>query len=129
MATAMIIDVTRVEAEYHCDLLPPPRAFRMAARSFRRLNGVDVVWLAIRESRAQTAVICCSEGARSATGLGLKIEPGIGMGGALLLTGEPWQGELTDGEATSLSTQESALLTQECVKHVMVVPLRYTGLR
>ena len=101
----------------------------MAARSFRRLSGVDVVWLAVRESRAQTAVVCCSEGARSAAGLGLRIDPGVGIGGVLLVTGVGWQGELTSGGVRCLSAQEVALLAEEGVKRVMVVPLRYTGLR
>lgn len=59
----------------------------------------------------------------------MKIEPGVGVGGALLLTGVPWRGQLTRGGANGLSPEETALLTQEGVTHVMVVPLRYTGLR
>ena len=129
MATATIIDAKKVESQRPRSLPAPPLAFRMAARSFLRLPGVEVMWLAVRESRAQAAVICCSEGARSAAGVGLQIEPGVGVGGALLLTGEPWRGELTPGGASCFSTQEMALLAQEHVKHVMVVPLRYTGLR
>src|SRR5439155_12022150 len=102
MAAAVIVDAT--SPDVRCDRNGPavPPALRMAARSFRRLSGVDVVWLAVRESRSQTAVIRCSEGARSAPGLGFKIEPGVGVGGALLLTGEPWRGELTPGRASSL---------------------------
>jgi signal transduction histidine kinase len=100
----------------------------MAARAFLRLPGVDVVWLAVRESRAQAAVIRTSEGARSAAGLGLQIEPGVGVGGALLRAGDPWRGELTGSGASCLSTKETALLTEEGAKHVMVVPLRSTGL-
>src|SRR2546425_9954469 len=92
MATATIIDSRKVESQRHRSLPAPPRALRMAARAFLRLAGVDVVWLAVRESRAQTAVIRCSEGARSGAGLGLKIEPGVGGGGAMLLMGEPWRG-------------------------------------
>jgi signal transduction histidine kinase len=59
----------------------------------------------------------------------MRIEPGVGVGGALLVTGEPWQGDLTGGGDSALSTQETALLNQEAVKHVLVVPLRYIGLR
>jgi len=129
MATATIIDVTRVESQHPRTLPPPPPAFRKAARSFQRLKGVDVVWLAVREARAQNATICCSDGARSAVGFGLKIEPGVGVGGAVLLTGQPWHGELNGAEASPLSSEEAALLNHECVRQVMVVPLRYTGLR
>ena len=129
MATATIIDVTRVDSQYPRALPPPPPGFRMAARSFLRVNGVDVVWLAVRESRAQTAMICCSDGARSAARPELKIEPGVGAGGAVLLSGQPWHGELGEHEASPLSSQEIALLNHECVKQIMVIPLRYTGLR
>jgi GAF domain-containing protein len=101
----------------------------MAARAFQRLHGVDVVWLAVREARAQSAVIRCSDGGRSAASLGLRIDPGVGVGGAVLVTGRPWHGELNGAEASPLSSQETALLADECVRHVMVVPLRYTGLR
>ena len=129
MATATIIDVTRVESQYPRALPPPPAGFRMAARSFLRLDGVDVMWLAVRESRTQTATICCSDGARSAARPELKIEPGVGAGGAVLLSGQPWHGELGEHEASPLSSQEIALLNHECVKQIMVIPLRYTGLR
>src|SRR5206468_9570543 len=106
MATATIIDVTRAASQHARALPPPPPGFRMAARSFLRLNGVDVVWLAVRESRAQTAMICCSDGARSAARPELKIEPGVGAGGAVLLAGQPWHGELGENEASPLSSQE-----------------------
>src|SRR2546427_4886876 len=129
MATATIIDVTRVESQYPRALPPPPAGFRMAARSFLRLNGVDVMWLAVRESRTQTATICCSDGARSAARPELKIEPGVGAGGAVLLSGQPWHGELGEHETSPLSSQEIAILNRECVKQIMVIPLRYTGLR
>src|SRR5437867_2252186 len=129
MATATIIDVTRVESQHPRALPPPPPGFRMAARSFLRLNSIDVVWLAVRESRAQTAMICCSDGARSAARPELKIEPGVGAGGAVLLTGQPWHGELGENETSPLSSQEIALLNHECVKQIMVIPLRYTALR
>src|SRR5712691_5262462 len=129
MATATIIGAKKVEWQRARSLPGPPHALQRAARAFLRLPGVDVVWLAVRESRAQAAVIRCSEGARSAAGLGLEIEPGIGVGGALLLAGEPWRGELIDDGVGRLSAKETAFLTQEAVKRVMVVPLRTTGLR
>jgi signal transduction histidine kinase len=62
-------------------------------------------------------------------GLGLRIEPGGGAGGAVLLTGEAWRGDLTDGGDSALSTQETVLFADEQFKQVLVVPLRYTGLR
>jgi signal transduction histidine kinase len=130
MATATIVDnIRKLESQRPHNLPTPPPALRIAARSFLRLPGVDVVWLAVRESRDKTAVIRSSEGARSAAGLGLKIEPAVGVGGALLLAGEPWRGELTRNGADCLSIEETALLTKEGAKQVMVVPLRSMGLR
>ena len=130
MASATIVDnIRKLESQRPHNPPTPPAAFRIAARSFLRLPGVDVVWLAVRESRDKTAVIRSSEGARSAVGLGLKIEPAVGVGGALLLAGEPWRGELTRTGVDCLSIEETALLTKEGAKHVMVVPLRSMGLR
>lgn len=129
MTTTTIMDSQKEDAERNRKLTTPPRAFRMAARAFLRLASADLVWLAVRESRAQTAVIRCSEGARSGAGLGLTIEPGVGVGGALLLTGEPWRGEVSGDGASRLSNKETALLSHEGTKHVMVIPLRTTGLR
>src|SRR2546425_4869059 len=100
MAIATIVDnIRKLESQRPHNLPAPPPAFRIAGRSFLRLPGVDVVWLAVRESRMQAAVIRSSEGARSTTGLGLQIEPGVGVSGALLLAGEPFRGELTRGAA------------------------------
>jgi len=129
MATATIVDNIRKLESQGPHLPAPPSAFRIAARSFLRLPGVDVVWLAVRESRDKTAVIRSSEGARSAAGIGLRIEPAVGIGGALLLAGEPWRGELARNAADCLSIEETALLTKEGAKQVMVVPLRSMGLR
>jgi signal transduction histidine kinase len=130
MAIATIVDnIRKLESQRPHNPPTPPPAFRIAARSFLRLPGVDVVWLAVRESRDKAAVIRSCEGARSAAGLGLKIEPAVGVGGALLLAGEPWRGELTRNGADCLSIEETALLTKEGAKQVMVVPLRSMGLR
>src|SRR5262249_6360971 len=108
VVTATIIDAADLEAQHPRISTPAPRALRLAARAFRCLRGADVVWLAVRESRAQNAVIRCSQGVRSTAGLGLRIEPGgDGIGGAVLQSGESWRGELTDGGASALSTQET----------------------
>ena len=129
MATATMLDAGSAEVERALTLPAPPRAFRAAVRVFLRFPGVDVVWLAVRESREQAAVIRSSQGARSAAGLGLQIEPAVGVGGALLLAGDPWRGELARSEATCLSPEERAFLNEEGTKHVMVIPLRGTSLR
>src|SRR3989442_6764341 len=86
-ATATIVDNIRKLESQGPHLPAPPSAFRIAARSFLRLPGVDVVWLAVRESRDKTAVIRSSEGARSAAGIGLRIEPAVGIGGGLFFIG------------------------------------------
>src|SRR5438445_13671943 len=99
MATATIVDNIRKLESQGPHLPAPPSAFRIAARSFLRLPGVDVVWLAVRESRDKTAVIRSREGARSAAGLGLRIEPAGGTGGALVLAGRPWRGGPTPRRA------------------------------
>ena len=120
MATATATQRSKVEVVH-----PPtasPGAFRMAARAFLRFPGVEVVWLAVRESREQTAIIRSSEGARSSSALGLQIEPTVGVGGAALLSGEPWYGELDRSGTRVLSPEESTFLTAEGAKQLMVVP-------
>jgi len=127
MATATIISSKKVESQGDSSLPAPPRALRMAARAFLRLARADVVWLAVRESRSQVAVVRCSEGARSTTGLGLAIEPGVGVGGAVLAKGEPWLGKIGRNGATRLSDRESTVLCHEGVRHLMAIPLITTG--
>src|SRR3989442_5250151 len=93
MAIATIVDnIRKLESQRSHNLPTPPPAFRIAARSFLRLPGVDVVWLAVRESRDKTAVIRSSEGARSAAGIGLMIEPAVGIDGGPLVSGRPGPG-------------------------------------
>src|SRR5207244_6502371 len=104
MDTATIIDSKKSESQRNCSLPAPPRALRLAARAFLRLARADVVWLAVRESRSQFAVVRCSEGARSAAGLGLASEPGVGVGGAVLLKGGPWGGMIGGGGGTCRSS-------------------------
>src|SRR5437867_4910142 len=127
MASPVIVDATN--PDLRCDHKVPaaPPALGMAARSFRRLSGVDVVWLAIRESRSQVAVVRCSEGARSTAGLGLAIEAGVGGGGAVLAKGKPWWGRIGGDGATRLSDRESTVLCHEGVRHLMAIPLLTTG--
>src|SRR5438552_15811276 len=129
MATATIVDNIRKLESQGPHLPAPPSAIRLAARSFLRLPGVDVVWLAVRESRDKTAVIRSSEGARSAAGIGLSIEPAVGIGGALLLAGEPWRGELTLNAADGLSIEGTALLTKARTQQARRLPLPSMGPR
>jgi signal transduction histidine kinase len=122
MTTATIADTTKAEA--HHTPQASARGCLKAARAFRRLRGVDAVWLAVRESRAETAVVCCTDGIRSATRFGMRVEPGVGVGGRCLVTGELWDGEVAGRRARFLSADEFALLTGEGMKRVLVVPLR-----
>src|SRR5206468_11259886 len=104
----------------------PPRAFRAAARAFLRLARAVVIWVAVRESRWQVAVVRWSEGARSTAGLGLAIEAGVGVGGVVLAKGEPWWGKNEGDGATRLSDRESTVLCHEGVRHLMAIPLLTT---
>src|SRR5437879_11401746 len=127
MATATIIDSKKANSQCNGSLPAPPRALRLAARAFLRLTRADVVWLAVGESRSQVAVVRCSEGARSTAGLGLAIEPGVGVGGAVLAKSEPWWGKIGDHGATRLSDRESTILCDEGVRHLTAIPLLRTG--
>src|SRR5712691_796421 len=106
----------------------PPTALTLATRTFARAVSADVAWTAVRESRASTAVIRCAEGAQAASGMGLVIEPGAGIGGAVLQSGEPWHGEVI-GDSQRLSDMEADLVSREGLRHLMVVPLWTAGLR
>src|SRR3989449_9068558 len=108
MATATIIDSKKAESQRNGSLPTPPHALRMAARAFLRLARADVVWLAVRESRSQVAVVRWSEGARSTAGLGLAVGAGVGVGGAGLAKGGPWWGEAGGGGAPRPSDRESS---------------------
>src|SRR5207249_3021413 len=77
--------------------------------------------------RSQVAVVRWSEGARSTGGLGLAIEAGVGVGGAVLAKGEPWCGKIGGDGATRLSDGESTVLCHEGVRHLMAIPLLTTG--
>src|SRR5438046_9821142 len=92
MATATIIDSKKAESQRNGSLPTPPHALRMATCAFLRLARADVVWLAVRESRSQVAVVRWSEGARSTAGLGLPIGAGRGVSGGELAEGAPWRG-------------------------------------
>src|SRR5438132_142582 len=65
--------------------LSPPPVLIQAAEAFCTFFDADVVWLAVRESRARSAVIRYVEGAHDRQGLGLRIKPGLGVGGTVLL--------------------------------------------
>jgi len=102
----------------------PPAPLSEAAELFRQLDGADVVWLAVRESRSRAAVIRCTAGVDSSSALGLRIEAGVGAGGAVLGGGPPWWRPTLDGEDGGLSAPERQFLSEAGVAAVVVVPLQ-----
>jgi len=105
---------------------PPPAALRRAADQFRRLPGVEVVWLAVRESRGASAVIRCGAGLHGTAGLIGTIQAGHGAGGQILKGGaKPVLASVED--EGHLSEHERALLSAERVTSVVVVPLLNPG--
>jgi signal transduction histidine kinase len=107
----------------------PATTLRAAVIAFRGLEGAELVWLAVRESRSRAAVIRCVEGTRSTRALGFRVEPGAGIGGGVMLNGLPWRGSTrSETDGTSLSSDEQTLLHDEGATAVMVVPLRRDAL-
>ena len=88
-----------------------PDVLRRAAEAFRGLERADAAWLAVRESCAHTAVVRCTAGVHEGAGLGLRLEPGVGAGGTVLLTGQPWYCE-TRRRRDDLSSEELSALVQ-----------------
>jgi signal transduction histidine kinase len=99
----------------------PPPVLVETARAFRALFNADVVWLAVRGSRDRSAVIRYAEGARHRHGLGVRVKPGIGVGGSVLITGRPWSGPTS--AQNGLGPSERALLLSEAIETALVLPL------
>jgi signal transduction histidine kinase len=104
-----------------------PAELRRAAKAFRRLPGVDVVWLAVREPRARDAVIRWADGATSDEGLGRRIEPGAGAGGTILQGGPPWVGAMGSTVEGELAEDECTFIAQEGLTAVLVAPVQAPG--
>jgi signal transduction histidine kinase len=100
-----------------------PAALREAVHAFRSLPGVDAVWLAVRESRSRAAVIRCAATLDPASVIGLRVEPGVGAGGAVLAGGSPWRGATSQSDDTGLSSGEQRFLADARIGAVMVAPL------
>ena len=115
------VGTTRTISGVGVSALAPPPALVETAHAFRALFDADVVWLAVRESRARSAVIRYAEGARDRHGLGVRVTPGIGVGGTVLLSGRPWSGCTSAEEG--LSPSERALLLAERIEAALVLPL------
>jgi signal transduction histidine kinase len=103
-------------------------ALREAAEAFRRLDGADAAWLAVRESRSRSVVVRCVAGADAASAVGLRIAPGIGVGGSVITAGGPCHYASLDEGAGELAPDEQRFLTGAGIRVVMVVPLRSEAL-
>jgi signal transduction histidine kinase len=103
-----------------------PAILSDTARAFRDAARADVAWLAVRESRSQSLLIRCADGGRCPRVPGFRIEPGNGVGGLVLLGGQPWRQDVD--AVGDLSPMERGFLAEEGVAVVMVIPLRGDGL-
>src|SRR5262245_33627553 len=90
------------------------------AAAFLRLPGADVVWVAVRESDSQSAVIRWGRPSSKSLGKDLRIESGHGIGGEALVTHKTCTGTT---EKQRLSSTETALFKGERLACVLVVPL------
>lgn len=102
----------------------PHTVIRKATARFRHLDGADVAWLGVRESRSRSVAIQWGTGGRSLRGLGLRIEPGSGAGGSVLLNERPWCAHVSSNGGDALTESERGLLTSEDVARVLIVPLK-----
>ena len=75
----------------------------------RDLAGGDFAFIAPLEAGGQAAVVAAVSGARTAAAMGLRMEPGRGVGGRVLDTGEPFVTEhyLTDPRVSKEHAESS----------------------
>ena len=92
----------------------------------RELAGGDVAFIAPVETGGQAAIIAAVSGARTAALMGLRMEPGVGIGGHVLGTGEPFVTEhyLTDPR---VSQAHAEIIAAEGLDGGAVLPLRFRG--
>jgi signal transduction histidine kinase/DNA-binding response OmpR family regulator/putative methionine-R-sulfoxide reductase with GAF domain len=98
---------------------------RIADRA-RELAGADYAFIAPLEAGGDTAVVAAVSGARTTDGMGLRLEPGLGVSGRVLTTGEPFVTEhyLTDPR---VSQEHAENIVAEGVGGEAVLPLRFRG--
>jgi GAF domain-containing protein len=91
----------------------------------RELAGGDLAFIAPREAGGQAAVVAAVSGARAPM-LSLRMEPGRGVGGRVLTTGEPFVTEdyLTDPR---VSQEHADIIVAEGICGEAVLPLRFRG--
>ena len=92
----------------------------------RELAGGDFAFIAPLEAGGQAAVIAAVSGARTAAAMGLRMEPGLGVGGSVLATGEPFVTEhyLRDPR---VSNAHAGVIAAEGLDGGAVLPLRFRG--
>ena len=92
----------------------------------RELAGGDYAFIAPLETGGQAAVIAAISGARTAAAMGLRMEPGLGVSGRVLTSGEPFVTEhyLTDPR---VSREHAENIVAEGVGGEAVLPLRFCG--
>jgi GAF domain-containing protein len=95
-------------------------------RARPRAGGGDVAFIAPLETGGQAAVIAAVSGARTPSLMGLRMEPGLGVGGRVLSTGEPFVTEhyLTDPR---VSQDHGTVIAAEGLDAGAVLPLRFRG--
>jgi GAF domain-containing protein len=106
----------------------PPPVLRDAVEAFRSLDGVDAVWLAVRGSRSRNATVRCVSGVPTASAIGLTVEPGIGIGGTVITTGEPCSHISLNEDTGQLSAEERRFMSDAGIRVGMVVALRSQAL-
>ena len=91
----------------------------------RDLAGGDLAFIAPVEAGGQAAVVVAVSGAREPL-VSLRMEPGRGVGGRVLITGEPFVTEhyLTDPR---VSQEHAEIIVAEGICGEVVLPLRFRG--
>jgi GAF domain-containing protein len=92
----------------------------------RELAGSDFAFIAPVEAGGQAAVIAAVSGARTTGGMGARMEPGQGVSGRVLSTGELFVTEhyFTDPR---VSQEHAEIIAAEGVSGGAVLPLRFRG--
>ena len=94
--------------------------------SARELAGGDFAFIAPLEAGGRAAVVAAISGARTAAVMGLRMEPGLGIGGRVLGTGEAFVTEhyVTDPR---VSQEHAGVIAAERLDGGAVLPLRFRG--
>jgi signal transduction histidine kinase len=119
--TGQLSGVSSVEQDPHASAASDSVLSR-ATEAFGEFERVAVVWLAVRESRARSAVIRAPVELTESVDPGLRIEPGLGAGGTVLLNGWPWRGAVPFA-LYPLAPYERELVISHKLTDLLIVPL------